>query len=286
MKSILTAIEPTFPDPNLLKSHIYPSSRMAVIETSFLMLGDCECDQFHFLIPLKQAPVIKTERKLHVLKEKSVFPCNPRQLHRIEDTGFSDFKALVLYVENSLFQTAAEELFKKRDVEFRNNCFAFSPALRESVNAFIRECRSCQPGCDLMLESIAVQAAIILLRESSHNLSRLVSLPDIYPDEKAVNKAIEYISDNYRNRISLFDIAHETNYSPYHFLRLFKRYTGTTPFGFLLDFKIEKAKDMLKKTGCSISQVCDLCGFSSLSYFSRIFREKTGVTPTEYKKNA
>jgi len=132
-------------------------------------------------------------------------------------------------------------------------------------------------------QSISLQIAITVLRESCHNLSDTSFQPDSYYDEKAVKKAIEYIADNYQNRLSLFEIANETHYSPYHFLRLFKRHTGRTPFGFLLDLKIERAKDMLKKTDCTISQVCDLCGFGSLSYFSRVFKERTGLPPSQFK---
>ena len=57
-----------------------------------------------------------------------------------------------------------------------------------------------------------------------------------------------------------------------------------TPFEYLQNLRIEKAKDLLRKTDCSISQICDLCAFGSLSHFSRVFREKTGVSPTKYKK--
>lgn len=187
-------------------------------------------------------------------------------------------------MENSFLRSTAKELFDRGELELESRSFAFSPAMKELINMFIRECRAGQTGISLMLESISVQAAVTLLRESRHNLSDSVSRPASYSDEQAVKRAIEYISDNYQNRLSLFEIAKETHYSPYHFLRLFKRHTGKTPFGFLLDLKIEKAKDMLKKTDCSISQICDLCGFGSLSYFSRVFKEKTGLPPSQYKK--
>jgi AraC family transcriptional regulator len=283
-ESILPAIKPKFPDREMYQSRVYPSAKLAVIETSFLMLDECACDQYHFLVPLKQALVLRTEGKLHTLKQMSIFPCNPQQPHQLQDTGITDFKALVLYMENTLLRTTAEELFGSGELELKSRCFAFSPAMRELIGAFIRECRAGQPGCALMLESISVQAAILLLREGYHNLSGPSFEPELYLDEKAVNKAIEYMLNNCQNRLSLFDIAKETHYSPYHFLRLFKRYTGKTPFGFLLDAKIEKAKNMLSKTDCTISQISDLCGFGSLSYFSRVFREKTGVSPVQYRK--
>ncbi|NMA24408.1 MAG: helix-turn-helix transcriptional regulator [Clostridiales bacterium] len=284
MGNILPAIKPTFPDRLMLQSHEYSSAKLVVIETSFLIFDECACDQFHFLIPLKQAPMIRTEGKLYTLKEMSVFPCNPHQPHRLEDTGITDFKALVLYMENTFLRTMAKELFGLGELELKSRCFAFSPAMKELVDMFIRECRAGQLGFAMMLESISVQIAITLLRESCHNLSDSSFHPASYSDEKAVKKAIEYIADNYQNRLSLFEIANETHYSPYHFLRLFKRHTGKTPFGFLLDLKIERAKDMLKKTDCTISQISDLCGFNSLSHFSHVFKEKTGLSPSRYKK--
>jgi hypothetical protein len=74
---LLPAIQPTFPDARMLKSRVFPSTHLAVIETSFLTLKECACDQYHFLIPLRQAPLVRMENKLHTLKKMSVFPCNP-----------------------------------------------------------------------------------------------------------------------------------------------------------------------------------------------------------------
>lgn len=285
MENFLLAIKPTFPDAQMLQSRISSSANLAVIETSFLTLRECVCDQFQFLIPLRRAPVVRTENKLHTLKEMSVFPCNPMQPHRVEDTGIVDFKALILYVEKTFLQRMAKDLFGYRNLELKNNCFVFSPALRELTHTFIRECSARQPGYTLMLESLSVQAAILLLRESRHNLSSSSFQSREHQDHKCIAKAIEYIMDNYQNKMSLFDLAGVTNYSPYHLLRLFKKHTGRTPFEFLLDVKVEKAKTLLKKTDYTITEICNLAGFSSNSYFSQVFKKKTGVSPSQYKLN-
>lgn len=216
--------------------------------------------------------------------EMSVFPCNPGQPYRVEKMKIADFNSFVVYMDNTLLRSTAEELFGASELEMKGSCFAFSPALRELLNTFIRECHADLPGAALMQENIALQIAITLLRESCHNLSGLTCQSVPYHDDAAVKKAIEYITDNYQNRLSLSEISKATHYSSYHLLRLFKRHTGTTPFEYLLNLKIEKAKDLLKKTDCTMQQICNLCAFGSLSYFSRVFREKTGVSPTEYKK--
>lgn len=111
MEDFLLALKPTFPDTQMIQSSVYAAPNLAVIETSHLTLKECCCDQYHFLISLRQAPVIRTENKLYKLREMSVFPCNPQQRHQVEDTGITDFKALILYVEKTflkkiLYQTS------------------------------------------------------------------------------------------------------------------------------------------------------------------------------------
>ena len=285
MDNFLLAIKPTFPDAQMLQSQVSSSANLAVIETSFLTLRECACNQFHFLIPLRQAPVIRTENKLYTLKAMSVFPCNPMQPHQVADTGIVDFRALILYVEKTFLQSVAKDLFGYRSLELKNSCFAFSPALQELTQTFIRECSARQPGYALMLESLSVQAAILLLRESSHKLSFSAIQSGVHRDNKCIVKAIEYITDNYQNKMSLFELASVTNYSPYHLLRLFKQHTGKTPFEFLLDVKVEKAKMLLRKTDYTITEICNLTGFSSNSYFSQVFKKKMGVSPSQYKSN-
>ncbi|MGI5839855.1 MAG: helix-turn-helix domain-containing protein [bacterium] len=283
MDNILPSIEPGFPDARMLQSQIYPSANLVIVETSYLTLEECACNQYHFMIPLRQAPLIRTGNRLYQLREMSVFPCNPLQPHQIEDTGLTDFMALVFYLEKTFLQTVAEEMFGRRDIELNSTCFLFSPALRGLTAAFIRECRTGQPGSSLARESLTVQAAILLLRESRHSLSFTSFQPEMFRDKKCIAKAVEYLRDNYESKISLAALAAEMHYSPYHLLRLFKQNTGKTPSEFLLALKIEKARQLLQSTDYTMTHVCDICGFSGLSYFSQVFRRKTGLTPTQYR---
>lgn len=285
MENFLLTIKPTFPDAQMLKSQVFHSSSLAVIDTSFLTLGECACDQFYFIIPLRQAPQLRSGKKLYNLKEMSVFPCNPMQPHRVEDTGIVDFQALIFYMEKTFLLNLAKELFGRNYLELENTCFPFSPKLNELINTFISEYSTQQPGCSLMLDSLSVQAAVLLLRESKHSLSSFSRQPGEYKDYKCISRAIEYITDNYLGKISLLDLASETHYSPYHFLRLFKQHTGKTPFEFLLDVKIEKAKILLKHSDQTISETCYQSGFSSNSYFCQVFKKKTGISPSQYKAN-
>jgi len=77
------------------------------------------------------------------------------------------------------------------------------------------------------------------------------------------------------------DIAKMDRYS---FIRSFKAQIGKTPYEFLLDLKIEKAKKMLASKDYSITEISMICDFSSHSHFTTTFKKKTGISPSEYRK--
>ena len=67
--------------------------------------------------------------------------------------------------------------------------------------------------------------------------------------------------------------------------KLFLKNLNTTPKQYISDLKFAKAKQMIKDSTYSISEIARICGFSSIHYFSRVFKEKYGITPTSYAKS-
>jgi AraC-like DNA-binding protein len=191
-----------------------------------------------------------------------------------------------LFIEKDFLNNVSGILFQSESLEFENKCFRFSVKSSNLVNTFIEESAARQPGFELQLQSLSTQIAVTILREGSHSLSgRTFSMKE-YSDTKCVRRAIEFLTEHCDKNITLNELAREVNYSPYHFLRVFKKSMGITPFEFLLNIKIEKAKSMIRQTNYPITQICYLCGFSSASYFTQVFKKKTGVCPSCFKKNS
>lgn len=67
------------------------------------------------------------------------------------------------------------------------------------------------------------------------------------------------------------------------FLR-FKQYTGVSPVTYINDYRFAKAASLAGSTACNVTEICFACGFSDTSYFVKLFREKYGVPPLQYKK--
>lgn len=99
-----------------------------------------------------------------------------------------------------------------------------------------------------------------------------------------IDQAINYINNNYSKDISLTDVSREVNISPYYFSKVFKDETGENFIEYLTNIRIEKAKDLIKNSECSMKEICVMVGYSEPNYFSRSFKKKVGVTPTEYKE--
>ena len=97
--------------------------------------------------------------------------------------------------------------------------------------------------------------------------------------------AIKYIENNYQNpKLSNAALAEQCNISEVYFRRIFAEAYKTTPKQFIVDIRINKAKQLLSD-GCSkVGSVAEQCGFSNQYHFCRLFKEKTGLTPTEYMK--
>lgn len=92
-----------------------------------------------------------------------------------------------------------------------------------------------------------------------------------------------YINNNLDQEVNLDLLAHVRYTSKFHLLRLFKRYYGQTPKQYLIEKRIEKAKELLKK-GVTVTETCFEVGFDSPCSFSTLFKIRTGRTPATYKK--
>ena len=100
----------------------------------------------------------------------------------------------------------------------------------------------------------------------------------------SIRKGIELLESNVYGDISISDVALSCNVSEAHFRRLFKEYAQKSPIQYRIELKISYAKRMLTDTDMSVESIAEALSFESSSYFCRVFKKKTGMTPSEYRK--
>lgn len=101
---------------------------------------------------------------------------------------------------------------------------------------------------------------------------------------KQVEEAKDFIYANYMRKIQIADIAFAVYISLFHFCRLFKKITGVSPYHFLLQVRLEKAKILLQQ-GESVTQAAMSSGFDSLEHFSHAFSRYVQISPSVFRKN-
>ena len=127
-------------------------------------------------------------------------------------------------------------------------------------------------------------------RERSSALLKLCLLQFVSENTEAersslCNKVLSYVHENYHvSALTNEEIAREFNYHPYHLNRIVKSQTGKSLKNYVTYYRLQLAKNMLLTTSDSISQIASLTGFSTPAYFIKIFREKIGITPKEYRR--
>lgn len=99
-----------------------------------------------------------------------------------------------------------------------------------------------------------------------------------------VAKAMAYIDSHWAEEFDLDKIVEAVNLSKHHFCRRFKRYTSMTPHNYYLDVKIAKLKEALADRDLTIAQAFSACGLAYSGHYARIFKEKTGMTPSQYRE--
>lgn len=99
-----------------------------------------------------------------------------------------------------------------------------------------------------------------------------------------LSRARKFIDESYQLPLDLSEISKQACLSRYHFLRLFRDTFETTPHQYLIQKRIEKAKELLRRRSLSVTDVCFEVGFESLGSFSSLFRKCVGDPPSGYRQ--
>ena len=100
-----------------------------------------------------------------------------------------------------------------------------------------------------------------------------------------IDQVMEYIRQNHAEPLSIVQIAARFNLDRRRLAPLFKRHVGMAPSDYLIECRILKAKELLYTCDCTIKQVSECVGYSDNLYFSRTFKKKLGISPSQYRES-
>ncbi len=102
--------------------------------------------------------------------------------------------------------------------------------------------------------------------------------------DEVILQARIWLQDNFARKVSVPQLAAQFGMSTRSFNRRFKAAMGQTPVDYLRELRLNSARDLLQQTNLSIQEICGLCGFQEVSYFSRQFRQFFQTTPGQYRE--
>lgn len=135
----------------------------------------------------------------------------------------------------------------------------------------------------LYVDSLANALIVQLLRNFSATEPQVVPCEGGLSDRQMLQVA-DYVNEHLAQEIKISELAQLTRMSHFHFSRLFKQAFGISPHQYVIEQRVEKAKQLLKQSQLPIVEIAMLCGFSSHSHLGKCFRQYTRMSPKQYRE--
>lgn len=153
-----------------------------------------------------------------------------------------------------------------------------SGCLRNILREMEQKSTGYEDVCQAFMEILVIR----LMRNTTLSVS---SQPQTTANNRQCAAVRRYIEMHFKEPLTLEQLAEEAHMNKYYLSHVFKREYGVSPINYMISRRIEESKYLLAETDLSLSQIAQLLGFSSLSYFSQVFRRTQETSPMEYRQS-
>lgn len=220
----------------------------------------------------------RIEDSLHPVSAGQLVVVNPNVLHTEVSFDAHPMEYIVLGIEGlelSVEENPDERFCLLDCGEGRN----ILPCLRE----ILREVEAQQEGFDTVCQAYTEILVVRLMRSASFSVTSTESTPLVSRQCATIR---HYIDLHYKEQLDLDTLAKAAHVNKYYMSHAFKREYGVSPINYLIRRRIEESRYLLRETDLSLSQIAQILGFSSPSYFSQSFRRSQGMSPMEFRRQA
>ncbi len=218
------------------------------------------------------------------LVENQSFPINKDELiiinPNVEHTEVSNEDSPLEYITLGIedfqfsFSHKGEYLALKDKNVTKNLGIYFSSILKEvERNA---------PGCELICQNFLEILTLLLMRQTN---SAFELIP-VKNTTRECSRIKRYIDSNYQDDITLDSLAEMAHLNKYYFVHAFTKFYGQSPIQYLTTRRLKTSRDLLETSDYTISEIAQLSGFSSPSYFAQCFRKNCGMTALTYRNRS
>jgi AraC-like DNA-binding protein len=237
---------------------------------------------------------------LAVLKGQLTYATNNSQLHlnasqfvlfepniSIEANARSAELLFVTFSASLVMQhaTAMRLIPPKSTVAVKPGHFSGDPKLDNLLAELGVELTDDKPGKEIVMHALAEQLLVQVLRNYTQSRrSEELELSRVGLVDRRIRRSVELMHTQLDQELTLKALAAASYLSPFHFARLFKKLTGSTPHNYLAGVRAVRAQLLLAETELSVTEIGTRVGYLSASHFTKAFRIATGTTPREFRK--
>jgi len=229
-------------------------------------------DEYQIIYIHKGGGILDYSGQTYTIKEGSLFLIKPNEHHRYKPHSESGWTEYYIGFSGNLSDRITSGLSGKPLIECGRN-FEVVSLFEQLIVQIDNQRPSFQKICaGLILQLIGVI--------ESHNTSTL------FKDQKVVTlieNTRKIMVERVKEWVDFKELAIENGISYSYFRKSFKTFTGVSPHNYFLDLKVIESKKLLLNTSLNISEIAYGLGFNSIQYFSRLFKQRTGVSPLQFR---
>lgn len=243
-------------------------------------------EDLQFIFLLSGSIEVKTLDKTIVLQEGEAVFINKNIIHLVMPNGRCHYYSFIFpdYFLKFYFKSPAEILVDHITNNSHLSIYHFIPGTvwcDDVISALKKMITLEKNKTEFYVYEILVQLSTLWL-----DFQKNIFLPPKKPLDPVnirMQAFLTYIETHYGNEISLDNLAKSGNVSKSECLRCFKTSMQTTPYKYIMEYRLSKAAALLKATDEPIGNIASDVGFRQISHFGKCFREKTGYSPREYR---
>lgn len=217
------------------------------------------------------------QEQLFPVDISSLVIINPNVIHTEVSLNAQPLEYIVLGLEGVELATS-----KNSNGQFCILNHFESAEISSCLRNILREMEQKSTGYEDVCQAFMEILIIRLMRSTS---LAVPEEPQMISGNRQCAAVRRYIELHFKEALTLEQLAEEAHMNKYYLSHAFKREYGVSPINYMISRRIEESKYLLAETDLSLSQIAQLLGFSSLSYFSQVFRRTQTISPLEFRQS-
>jgi len=226
---------------------------------------------------------IRVDDRVHSVRsvpgQLTLLPARLPHSIRTANTG----QVLTLSLDPGFLAAATLNLPDRRATSLAPKFGFDDPLVRELMLSLRTEAERAQADQAMYAEMLATTIAVHLANRYSVAGKHRTEATG-YLDKARVRQVLDYMREHLTERVTLRELARQVGLSPFHFSRRFRRAMGQPPHEYLIDLRLERARELLFANSRSLAEIGIMSGFCDQSHFARHFKRKYGKTPAEFSR--